>query len=494
MISPALRSSLSDPTLVLADAFVGGAWTEARSGARFAVRDPGNGDHLADVSDLGALDASAAIDAAEAAMPAWRARTAKDRGDTLLRFHDQLLAHQEDLAKILTLEMGKPLAEARGEIAYSASFLKWFAGEAVRAYGAVIPGPTGDKRLISIKQGIGLVAAITPWNFPSAMIARKVAPALAAGCAIIVKPAEQTPLSALALAECARRAGVPDGVLNVIPGTDAAGIGEVLCADSRIRKLSFTGSTEVGRILFRQSAPTIKKLSLELGGNAPFIVFDDADLDKAVEGLIASKFRASGQTCVCANRVYVQDGIYDAFAGRLAEQVRKLRPGHGLDAGVTQGPLIDRAAREKVARHVADALGRGAQRLAGGDGALPGELFFPPTVLVDVPADALIAREETFGPVAGLIRFSHEGEVLALANDSEFGLAAYFYTRDINRIWRVFEALETGMVGINTGVISSEVAPFGGVKQSGLGREGSLYGLDDYLEIKTGCFGVTESA
>lgn len=490
MIDNRLAMSLADPTLLTPLGFIGGQWVSAARKADFAVDDPANGQHLAHVANCGVDETISAIDAADAALPAWRAKTAKERSDILLRFYDELMANQDDLATILTLEMGKPLAEAKGEIAYSASFLKWFAGEAVRAYGTVIPGPTSDKRLISIKQGIGVVAAITPWNFPSAMIARKVAPALAAGCTIVVKPAQETPLSALAFAECGRRAGVPEGVINVVPGTDAAGIGQALCADSRVRKLSFTGSTEVGRILFRQSADTIKKLSLELGGNAPFIVFDDADIDQAVAGLIASKFRASGQTCVCANRVYVQDGVYNAFAERLCIEVRKLVLGHGLEAGVTQGPLIDQFACTKVEQHVTDAVARGAKILAGGKRQKTEGLFFEPTLLTDVPSDALVAREETFGPLAALIRFSEEQEAIRMANDSEFGLAAYFFANDIKRIWRVFEALEAGMVGINTGIISSEVAPFGGIKQSGLGREGSLYGLDDYLEIKTGCIGL----
>lgn len=490
MIETRLLSYLADPTLLSPLAYIDGKWIAAGNGATFGVDDPAIGEHLADIADCTIGDVNAAIDAAQAALPAWRDKAAKERSDILLRFHDELVANQDDLARILTMEMGKPLAEAKGEIGYSASFLKWFAGEAVRAYGAVIPGPASDKRLISIKQGIGVVAAITPWNFPSAMIARKVAPALAAGCTIIVKPAHETPLSALAFAECGRRAGVPAGVINVVPGTDAPGIGQALCADSRVRKLSFTGSTEVGRILFRQSADTIKKLSLELGGNAPFIVFDDADLEQAVAGLMASKFRASGQTCVCANRVYVQDGIYQAFADRLCAEIRKLVPGHGLRENVTQGPLIDESACAKVERHVADAVARGASIQTGGARQSPDALFFEPTLLTDVPADALVVREETFGPLAALIRFSDEKDAIRMANDSEFGLASYFFTKDIGRVWRVFEALEAGMVGINTGILSSEVAPFGGIKQSGLGREGSLYGLDDYLEIKTGCFGL----
>ena len=490
MTSGSIFSMLADPTLLHVDSYINGCWTQSESGQTFCVADPGNGKLLCDVADCGAGDAFTAINAAEAALPKWREKTAKERSEVLLQFYDEVMANQEDLAKILTLEMGKPLAEARGEIAYSASFFKWFAGEAVRTYGAVIPSPTSDKRLISIKQGIGIVAAITPWNFPSAMIARKVAPALAAGCTAVVKPAHETPLSALALAECGLRAGVPDGVLNIVTGMDAAGIGQALCSDHRVRKLSFTGSTEVGRILFRQSADTIKKLSLELGGNAPFIVFEDADLDQAAAGLMASKFRASGQTCVCANRVYVQDSVYDAFAEKLRSQILGLMPGHGFDAGITQGPLIDEAACAKVERHIADAVGRGATLMTGGGRLAANSLFFEPTLLVDVPNSALVTREETFGPLAALVRFSDEQDAVRMANDSDFGLAAYFYASDIKRIWRVFEALEAGMVGINTGIISSEAAPFGGIKQSGLGREGSLYGIDDYLEIKTGCFGL----
>lgn len=484
------KMNLKDPGLLDRHATIGGNLTSASGNTTLAVLDPASGEHLANVNDYSADDARKAVDIAESALEDWRTRTGKERSEILLRFHDQLMINQDDLAKILTLEMGKPLAEAKAEIAYSASFLKWFSGEAVRAYGSAIPAPSADKRLLSIKQGIGVVAAITPWNFPSAMISRKVAPALAAGCTIIVKPADETPLSALAFAECGRRAGVPDGVLNIVPGKDAVGIGKMLCADPRIRKISFTGSTEVGRVLYRQSADTIKKLSLELGGNAPFIVFNDADIDKAVAGLIASKFRASGQTCVCANRIYVQEDVYEIFAQRLCVEVRKLVLGHGLEENITQGPLIDEAACAKAESHVADALAGGASLLSGGHRLAPGSLFFAPTVLVGVPQTSLVAREETFGPIAALISFSDEAEAVRLANDTEFGLAAYFYSSDVNRVWRVFEALEAGMVGINTGIISSEVAPFGGIKQSGLGREGSQYGLDEYMEIKTCCFGI----
>jgi len=481
---------LNEPNLVPKLGLVGGEWVSASSKRSFDVTNPATGDVIARLPDMDARDTEAAIDAASAALPEWRAQSAKTRSDILLRFHDILIENQDDLATILTIEMGKPLAEAKGEIAYSAAFLKWFAGEAVRAYGKVIPGPTDDKRLIAVKQGIGVVAAVTPWNFPSAMIARKIAPALAAGCTSVVKPAEQTPLSALAFAECGRRAGVPDGVINVVIGTDAPAIGRVLCDDARVRKLSFTGSTNVGKILYGQSAGTVKKLSLELGGNAPFIVFDDADLDSAVEGVMASKFRASGQTCVCANRVYVQSGVYDSFAKKVKEAVGVLRVGNGMESGVSQGPLIEESACQKVEAHIEDAVIKGARVLLGGHRVAPESLFFHPTLLTDVSPNSTVAHEETFGPVLPLIRFETEEEVVTYANDSEFGLASYFFSQDVNRVWRVFEALEAGMVGINTGLISSEVAPFGGVKQSGLGREGSPYGLDEYTEIKTGCFGL----
>jgi succinate-semialdehyde dehydrogenase/glutarate-semialdehyde dehydrogenase len=432
---------------------------------------------------MGAAEARRAIEAANAALPAWRAMTAKARSALLRKWFDLMIAHQEDLAKILTAEQGKPLAEAKGEILYGASFIEWFAEEGKRIYGDVIPAQQADKRIIVLKQPIGVCAAITPWNFPSAMITRKAGPALASGCTMVLKPAEQTPYSALALAELAHRAGIPKGVFSVITG-DAPVIGKEICANPIVRKVSFTGSTEVGRILMRQSADTIKKLSLELGGNAPFIVFDDADLDAAVEGALASKYRNAGQTCVSANRIFVQDSVYDAFAAKLAAKARALKVGRGTEAGVAIGPLIDRQGLAKVQEHVADALAKGAKALTGGKPDALGGLFYEPTVLVNVTRDMRLMREETFGPVAPLIRFKTEQEAIEMANNTEFGLAGYFYSRDVGRIFRVAEAIETGMVCVNSGILSTEVAPFGGVKQSGLGREGSKYGIEDYLEIK----------
>ena len=432
---------------------------------------------------MGKAETERAVVASQAAQKQWKTLTAKARAAILKRWFDLMVMHAEDLAQILTAEQGKPLAEARGEIAYGASFVEWFAEEAKRVYGEVIPAPMADRKLLVIKQPIGVTAAITPWNFPVAMITRKVAPALAAGCSMIVKPAEQTPLSAIALAVLAEEAGVPAGVLQVVTGK-AREIGAVMCASPIVTKLSFTGSTEVGRILMRQCADTIKKLSLELGGNAPFIVFDDADLDAAVEGAMISKFRNAGQTCVCANRLFVQDGVFDAFAKKLAAKVSALKVGAGIADGVTQGPLIDATAIEKIESHVADAVSKGAKLVQGGKRHALGGTFFEPTVLADVSADSLIFSEETFGPVAPLFRFKTDDEVIELANRTEFGLASYFYSRDIGRIWRVAEALEYGIVGVNTGMISNEVAPFGGVKQSGLGREGSHHGIDEYLEIK----------
>jgi len=475
--------NLKDPKLFREQCYVDGAWCDGDARKVFAVRNPATGETLGAVPNMGAAETRRAIEAAERAWPAWRAKTAKERATILRKWFDLMMAAQEDLAQILTAEQGKPLAEARGEIAYGASFIEWFAEEGKRAYGDVIPTHQADKRILVIKQPIGVAAMITPWNFPNAMITRKAGPALAAGCTVVLKPAEQTPFSALAMAELAERAGIPKGVLNIVTG-DAPAIGAELCANPKVRKLSFTGSTEVGRILMRQCADTIKKLSLELGGNAPFIVFDDADLDAAVEGALASKYRNAGQTCVCANRIYVQDGVYDAFAGKLAEKVKGFKVGAGNEPGVVIGPLIDEQGLKKVESHVADALGKGARVMLGGKPHERGGLFFQPTVLTGVTPQMLVSHEETFGPVAPLIRFKSESEVIGLANDTEFGLCGYFYSRDVGRIFRVAEAMETGIVGANVGIISTEVAPFGGVKQSGLGREGSKYGLEEYLEAK----------
>lgn len=481
--------ALKDPALLRADGYIDGAWTTADSGARFAVTNPATGATLAQVADMGAAETQRAIAAAERALPAWRARTAKDRAAILRRWFDLILAHTEDLAALMTAEQGKPLSESRGEVAYGASFIEWFAEEGKRAYGEIIPTYAADRRVLVMRQPIGVCAAITPWNFPIAMITRKVAPAFAAGCTVIAKPAEATPLSALALAELAERAGLPAGVFNVVTGDAARApeIGLALCESPVVRKVSFTGSTEVGRILLRQSANTVKKLSLELGGNAPFIVFDDADLDAAVEGAIASKYRNAGQTCVCANRLYVQDGVYDEFAKRLTARVSQFKVGPGTEAGVTIGPLIEPAAIAKVEEHVADALAQGARVLTGGHRHALGGLFFEPTILADVTQSMRVAREETFGPVAPLFRFHTEDEVIEMANATEFGLASYFFSRDLGRVFRVAEALESGMVCANSGLLSTEIAPFGGVKQSGLGREGSRHGIDEYLEIKYLC-------
>jgi succinate-semialdehyde dehydrogenase/glutarate-semialdehyde dehydrogenase len=475
--------ALKDPKLFRDQCYVDGAWSGADARKTFTVDNPATGEVIGAVPDMGAAETRRAIEAAERAWPAWRAKTAKERAAILRKWFDLVMASQDDLGLLLTTEQGKPLAEAKGEIAYGASFIEWFAEEAKRVYGDVIPQHQADKRILVIKQPVGVAAMITPWNFPNAMITRKAAPALAAGCTVVLKPAEQTPFSALAMAELAERAGIPKGVFNVITG-DAPSIGKELCANPKVRKLSFTGSTEVGRILMRQSAETIKKLSLELGGNAPFIVFDDADLDAAVEGALASKYRNAGQTCVCANRIYVQDGVYDAFAAKLAEKVKGFKVGVGTEPGVVIGPLIDEQGMKKVETHVADALGKGAKVLLGGKKHERGGRFFQPTVLTHVTPQMLVSHEETFGPVAPLIRFGTEEEVIALANDSEFGLSGYFYSRDVGRIFRVAEAMEAGIVGANVGIISTEIAPFGGVKQSGLGREGSKYGLDEYLEVK----------
>ncbi|HKX96139.1 MAG TPA: NAD-dependent succinate-semialdehyde dehydrogenase [Methylibium sp.] len=480
-------AALADATLLKTDALINGEWVGHTS--RFAVTDPATGLELAQVANLGPAEAGAAIAAADRAWPAWRAKTAKERGQVLMAWFRLLHQHADDLARIMTAEQGKPLAEAKGEVGYGASFLEWFAEEGKRVYGETIPTTDGNKRYLVLKQAMGVCAAITPWNFPIAMITRKVAPALAAGCPVIIKPAEQTPLSALAVAELAQRAGMPPGVLNVLTadGPNSIAIGKLLCASDTVRHLSFTGSTEVGRILAAQCAPTIKKLSLELGGNAPFIVFDDADLDSAVEGAMVSKYRNAGQTCVCANRLYVQESVYDAFVAKLAAKVKGIKVGNGFEAGVNQGPLIDDAAIAKVESHVADALAKGATLLTGGRKL--GERFYEPTVLANASSAMLCAREETFGPVAPVFRFQTEAEVIALANDTEFGLASYFYSRDVGRIFRVGEALEYGMVGVNTGLISTAEVPFGGVKQSGLGREGSHHGIDDYVELKYLCLG-----
>ncbi|CCD00750.1 succinate-semialdehyde dehydrogenase/glutarate-semialdehyde dehydrogenase [Azospirillum brasilense] len=482
--------SLNDQSLLRTQAYVNGVWRDAFSGKTFAVTNPATGEELAQVADVGAEETRQAINAADAALPAWRAKTAKERAAILRRWFELIMAAQEDLAVLMTLEQGKPLAEARGEVAYGASFIEWFAEEGKRVYGDVIPSFAGNKRIVVLKEPIGVVAAITPWNFPNAMITRKVGPALAAGCTIVVKPAEDTPLSALALAELAERAGVPAGVFNIVTGSDPVAIGGELTASPIVRKLSFTGSTEVGKILMRQSADTVKKVSLELGGNAPFIVFDDADLDEAVKGALASKYRNSGQTCVCANRLLVQAGVYDAFAAKLAEAVKQIRVGNGMEAGVTQGPMINGQAVEKVEELMGDALAKGAKVALGGKRHGLGGTFFEPTILTGVTTEMRVAREEIFGPVAPLFKFETEADAIRMANDTEFGLAAYFYSRDIGRVWRVAEQLEYGMVGINEGILSTEVAPFGGIKQSGIGREGSKYGVEDFLEIKYLCVGL----
>ncbi|HID4132842.1 TPA: NADP-dependent succinate-semialdehyde dehydrogenase [Pluralibacter gergoviae] len=480
---------LDDTTLFRQQALIDGRWRDAAGGEVISVTNPANGEKLGSVPKMGADETREAIEAANRALPAWRALTAKERANILRRWFNLIVEHQDDLARMMTQEQGKPLTEAKGEINYAASFIEWFAEEAKRVYGDTIPGHQADKRLIVIKQPIGVTAAITPWNFPAAMITRKAGPALAAGCTMVLKPASQTPFSALALAELANRAGVPAGVFNVVTGS-ASDVGGELTGNPLVRKLSFTGSTEIGRQLMEQCAKDIKKVSLELGGNAPFIVFDDADLDKAVEGALASKFRNAGQTCVCANRLYVQDGVYDRFAEKLKQAVEKLHIGDGMQPGVTTGPMIDEKAVAKVEEHIADALEKGGRIITGGKPHQLGGNFFQPTIMVDVPKSAKVAKEETFGPLAPLFRFKNEEDVIAQANDTEFGLAAYFYARDLSRVFRVGEALEYGIVGINTGIISNEVAPFGGIKASGLGREGSKYGIEDYLEIKYMCIGL----
>ncbi len=479
---------LRDRTLFREQCFIDGAWVSADGGATIDVVNPANGRRLGTVPRCGTAETRRAIAAAEAAWPAWRAQTAKARAVVLRRWYELIMANQEDLAVLMTAEQGKPLAEAQSEIAYGASFVEWFAEEGKRVYGDTIPAHAADKRIVVIKQPIGVVAAITPWNFPNAMITRKCAPALAAGCPVVVKPASQTPYSALALAELAARAGLPKGLFNVVTGS-AGAIGGEMTANPVVRKLTFTGSTEIGKLLMAQCAATVKKVSLELGGNAPFIVFDDADLDAAVQGALASKFRNTGQTCVCANRLLVQDSVYDDFTHRLAAAVAKLTVADGFTPGAELGPLIDMQAVAKVEEHIADALGKGARVVLGGGRHALGGSFFQPTILAEVTPSMAVAREETFGPVAPLFRFHTEDEAIAMANDTEFGLAAYFYGRDIGRVWRVAEALEYGIVGINEGIISTELAPFGGIKESGIGREGSKYGIEDFLEIKYLCMG-----
>lgn len=479
---------LQDLLLFRQACYIDGDWIEPRSSDVINVDDPATGEIIGRVPKMGTAQVRQAIEAAARAYPAWRKRTAKERAAVLRRWFELIMSNQEDLAHLMTLEQGKPLLESRGEVAYAASFIEWFGEEAKRVYGDTIPPHQADKRIVVIKEPVGVVALITPWNFPLAMIARKAGPALAAGCTVVIKPASQTPFSALALAELAERAGVPKGVLNVITGK-ASEIGAELASNPTVRKLSFTGSTEVGKVLMAQCSSTVKKLSLELGGNAPFIVFDDADLDAAVEGAVASKYRNTGQTCVCTNRFLVQESVYDAFAAKLAIAVKALKVAPGCEPGATQGPLIDDTAVKKVEEHIQDAISRGATVLVGGRHHALGGRFFEPTILTGVTPEMAIAREETFGPVAPLFSFKSEADAVALANDTQYGLAAYFYGRDVARVWRVAEALEYGIVGINTGMISTEVAPFGGVKESGLGREGSKYGIDEYLEIKYLCFG-----
>ena len=478
---------LKDPSLLKTDGFINGQWV--KGSGRFEVIDPATGLKLADVANLGAAEAEAAVAAANAAWPAWRSKTAKERSIIMRKWFDLLIAHTEDLARLMTAENGKPLAESRGEVAYGASFVEWFAEEAKRINGETLPQFDNNRRLMVIRQPIGVCAAITPWNFPLAMITRKVAPAIAAGCPVVIKPAEQTPLTALAAAELALQAGMPAGVINIVTADagNSIAIGKVLCASDTVRHISFTGSTEVGRILMAQSAPTVKKMSLELGGNAPFIVFDDADIDSAVEGAFASKYRNAGQTCVCSNRIYVQEGVYEEFAQKFAAKVRTAKVGNGFEDGVNQGPLIEPSAVDKVERHVQDAIAKGARVLTGGK-RLQGQ-FFEPTVVADATADMVCATEETFGPFAPIFKFRTEQEAIDAANNTIFGLASYFYSRDVGRIFRVGEALEYGMVGINVGILATEHVPFGGVKQSGLGREGSHHGMDDYVEIKYLCLG-----
>jgi succinate-semialdehyde dehydrogenase/glutarate-semialdehyde dehydrogenase len=486
--APRVDLGLADGLLFREACYVNGQWITGDRERRIVVDDPATGRIVGSVPRLAAAGVRAAIEAAQRALGEWQARTAKERASVLRRWYELMLQHREDLARLMTIEQGKPIAESRGEVVYAAGFLEWFGEEAKRVYGDTIPGHQRDKRIVVVKQPVGVVACITPWNVPLAMITRKAGPALAAGCSVVLKPASQTPFSALALAELGERAGIHAGVFNVVTGA-ASEVGGELTSNPLVRKLSFTGSTDVGKLLMAQCAATVKKVSLELGGNAPLIVFDDADLDVAVEGTLASKYRNTGQTCVCANRIYVQDPVYDAFADKLAAAVAKLRPGNGLEEQSTQGPLIDEKAVAKVEEHVADAVTKGARIVVGGHTHALGGRFFEPTILSDVTASMLVAQEETFGPVAPLFRFTDDAEAIAQANDTPFGLAAYFFSRDVNRVWRVAEALEAGMVGINTGLISTEVAPFGGVKESGLGREGSKYGVEEFLEVKYLCFG-----
>ncbi len=480
---------LTDAKLLRDKAYIDGGWAAADSGKTFAVTNPADGKELAQVPDMGAAETRRAIEAADRALPGWRAKTAKERATILRKWFELIMAAQEDLAKIMTAEQGKPLAEARGEVAYGASFIEWFAEEGKRIYGDVIPSHGADKRILVLKQPIGVVAAITPWNFPNAMITRKCAPALAAGCTVVIKPGEDTPLSALALAELAERAGIPAGVFNIVTTANAKEVGGELTANPTVRKLSFTGSTQIGKLLMQQCAETVKKVSLELGGNAPFIVFDDADLDAAVAGAMMSKYRNAGQTCVCANRILVQSSVYDAFAAKLAEAVRKMKVGSGFEEGVTTGPLINEKGIAKVERLVQEAVSKGAKVEIGGKRHEAGSNFYEPTILTNVSKDMELFSEEIFGPVAPLFKFDTEEEAIRMANDTQYGLAAYFYARDIGRIWRVSEALEYGILGINEGIISTEVAPFGGIKESGIGREGSKYGMDDFIEIKYLCMG-----
>ena len=480
-------SKLANKELIVSKGYIDGVFTSGNSNKTFDVNDPSTGELILKLPDMGISETKDAINAAQKAQKSWAAKTGKERSIILRKWYDLMMSNKDDLAKILTAEMGKPLAEAIGEITYGASFVEWFAEEAKRVYGDTIPGHQQDKRIVVIKQPVGVVGAITPWNFPNAMITRKVAPALAVGCTVVLRPPTLTPLSALALAYLAQEAGIPAGVFNIVMGTDSSGMGKELCSNELVRKITFTGSTEVGRILMRQCSDQIKKVSLELGGNAPFIVFDDADIDEAVAGAMISKYRNAGQTCVCANRIYVQENIYEEFSKKLAEATRAMKVGNGFDDGVTTGPLIDQQALEKVEEHIEDAVSKGASILSGGTRSNLGGTFYNPTVLTDVTSSMKVAKEETFGPIAPLFKFDSVENVIEAANDTEFGLAAYFYAKDLSKVWKVAEALEYGIVGINTGLISTEVAPFGGIKQSGLGREGSKYGIDDFLEIKYLC-------